>query len=517
MAGPHAFVGGRILTMDPWRVTAEVVVIEKGRIAAVGERALLAAYPGARREDLIGRALLPGFIDAHNHLSIAALHPLWADLSRTCTREELARALAAQAAREPEARWVRGAGWDEAAGGLVPDRHALDALGLDRPVIVVHYSLHQCVVSSQALDELGIGRTTPDPPGGTIERGPDGEPTGLLVERAWSEAHARSLAAYRDPARWGGLIAARARALVADGITCVHDAACPPSAESVYRTLAGAGALPISVLMMPHGEALLTAPSAARLEGPLTGEGDERLRVGPIKLFADGGIAPALDVTIQGQRARYGVCFADLAEHALHAVRRGFRVAVHAMGNAGLAAALEAFARAARLGPDHDHRFRIEHGTLASRAQLAEMAALGAIAVVQPGFLHHMGRLVENFPLEQEIWLPFGEMARAGLRLAGSSDDPCAFHEPLRTSTYGATRRTGSGGVLGAEQALGYEEWLRAYTAGAAYAGGQEDERGSITPGKRADLVVVEGDLDAEHPPRVVQTWVAGERVYAAP
>ena len=264
----------------------------------------------------------------------------------------------------------------------------------------------------------------------------------------------------------------------------MHDAACPPSAESVYRTLAGAGALPISVLMMPHGEALLTAPSAARLEGPLTGEGDERLRVGPIKLFADGGIAPALDVTIQGQRARYGVCFADLAEHALHAVRRGFRVAVHAMGNAGLAAALEAFARAARLGPDHDHRFRIEHGTLASRAQLAEMAALGAIAVVQPGFLHHMGRLVENFPLEQEIWLPFGEMARAGLRLAGSSDDPCAFHEPLRTSTYGATRRTGSGGVLGAEQALGYEDWLRAYTAGAAYAGGQEEERGSITAGK---------------------------------
>jgi len=179
--------------MDPWRVTAEVVVIEKGRIAAVGERALLAAYPGARREDLIGRALLPGFIDAHNHLSIAALHPLWADLSRTCTREELARALAAQAAREPEARWVRGAGWDEAAGGLVPDRHALDALGLDRPVIVVHYSLHQCVVSSQALDELGIGRTTPDPPGGTIERGPDGEPTGL-PRRARLERGARALA-----------------------------------------------------------------------------------------------------------------------------------------------------------------------------------------------------------------------------------------------------------------------------------------------------------------------------------
>src|SRR5207247_849069 len=95
---------------------------------------------------------------------------------------------------------------------------------------------HQCVVSSQALDELGIGRTTPDPPGGTIERGPDGEPTGLLVERAWIEAHARSLADYRDPARWGELIAARARALLADGITCVHDAAAFASPSMPWAT-----------------------------------------------------------------------------------------------------------------------------------------------------------------------------------------------------------------------------------------------------------------------------------------
>src|SRR2546427_12411275 len=108
--------------MDPWRATPEVVVVEKGRIVAVGERALLVAYPGARREDLTGRTLLPGFIDAHNHLSIAALHPLWADLSRACTQEELARALAGQASREPQARWVRGAGWDETAAGLRPGR-----------------------------------------------------------------------------------------------------------------------------------------------------------------------------------------------------------------------------------------------------------------------------------------------------------------------------------------------------------------------------------------------------------
>jgi predicted amidohydrolase YtcJ len=107
-------------------------------------------------------------------------------------------------------------------------------------------------------------------------------------------------------------------------------------------------------------------------------------------------------------------------------------------------------------------------------------------------------------------------MQRVGIMLAASSDDPCAFHEPLRTSAHGATRRTASGGVLGPEQAVAYEDWLRAYTVGAAYAGGQESERGTLTPGKRADLVVLSGRLNPERPPRVVETWVAGECVYAA-
>ena len=507
----RAFTGGRILTMDGSFPRTEVVVVENGRIAAVGERALLGAYPDAAVEDLGGRTLLPGFIDAHNHLCIAALHPIWADLSTVADKDALQRALREQAEREPEAAWVRGANWNEAATGLVLDRRDLDAIGLDRPVIVAHYTLHQCVVSSRGLDALGIGRTTPDPPGGLIVRDADGQPSGLLVERAWSEAHARSVAAYHDAERWADLFAARARVLLQDGITCVHDAACSPSAESVYRTMAAAKALPISVLVMPHAEAILMTPPAERLEGPRTGEGDEWLRVGPVKLFADGGIAPAMDVSIAGQRTSFGVQFEDVGEQVSRAVAHGFGVAVHAIGNAGLAAALDAFARVERRR-DLDYRFRIEHACLASAPQIREMASLGMIGVVQPGFLCHVGQAVEAVPFDEEIWLPFGDMVRAGIPLAASSDDPCAFYEPLRTSSHGATRRTGSGGVLGPEQALGYEEWLRAYTIGAAYAGGQEGERGSLTPGKRADMVVLEGPLDPEHPPRVAQTWVAGKK-----
>lgn len=514
-ASAQAFTGGRIVTMDSAAPAPEVVIVDRGRIAAVGGRDLLEAYPGATIRDLGGRMLVPGFIDAHNHLSIAALHPLWADLSDAGDIASLQQALAEQAAREPAAEWVRGANWNETTAGLVFDRRDLDALGLDRPIVVAHYTLHQCVVSSQALELLGIGRTTPDPAGGIIVRDGDGEPSGLLVERAWSEAHARSMAAYHDRDRWASLFADRARVLLREGITCVHDAACAPAAESVYRRMAAAGTLPISVLVMPHPAAMLMAPSAARLDGPCTGEGDEQLRIGPIKLFADGGIAPALDVSIGGQRSVFGLAFADLADQVERVAARGFGVAVHAIGNVGVAAALAAFARVERRR-DRDYRFRVEHACLASGAQIADMAALGVVGVVQPGFLWHVGQAVEGVPYDDDIWLPFGDMARAGVRLAASSDDPCAFYEPVRTAAYGATRRTRSGGVLGPEQALGYEEWLRAYTIGAAYAGGQEHERGSLTPGKRADLVVLEGTLDPAAPPRVAETWVGGRRVYAA-
>jgi hypothetical protein len=508
------FLGGRILTHDPSHPAPEALLVEGGRIAALGSRELARAHPAAEIVDLRGATLAPGFIDAHNHLSIAALHPLWADLSAVRDLDEMAAALRQQARHEPKAGWVRGCGWNELTHGLLLDRRALDDLGLDRPVIVAHYTLHQCAVNSRGLDELGIGRTTPDPPGGLLGREDDGSPNGVLVERAWSQAHARSLASYRDPERFADLFEARMRLLLRDGITAVHDAACSPAAEEIYRALHRQGRLRLSVLMMPHAEGILSRLDRARLDGPPTGEGDEGLRVGAVKLFADGGAAPAIQLG-GAHGERFGIEFPGLAEDVRQVLERGFRVAVHAIGNVGLAAALDAFARAARVRRDGDHRLRIEHACLASRRQIADMAALGAVGVVQPGFVDHVGQMVEGLRTTEEIWLPFGELQRAGVPLAASSDDPCAFHQPLRTSSHGATRRTRSGAVLGPEQALGYEEWLRLYSAGAAYAGGQEHERGTLTPGKRADLVVLSGSLDPDHPPLVAETWVAGERVFS--
>ena len=479
------------------------------------------ATPGSPRAsrtrqvvDLAGRTLSPAFIDAHNHLSVSALQPVWGDASEIRGPAELAAAVRAEGERAPESSWIRLAGWDESRTGFSPTRSDLDAAGVDRPVVVTHYSLHQCVVSSSALDALGIGRATPDPPGGEILRDPSGEPSGLLLERAWSEAHARSMAAYGDPDRWSEHVAARARELWRDGITAIHDAACSPEAEDVYAGLAAQGALPVSVVAMPHPAAILQNEHSARLDGPPTGEGDETLRIGAMKLFADGGIAIALDTTIGGRPLRFGILMDDLERCALAAVERGFRIAIHAIGNVGVEHALGAFdAARARLG-DRDHRFRLEHAGVTRSAQWRRLAELDAIAVVQPGFVEHVGRQSEGVRFDDDHWLAFAGLADVGVTLAGSSDEPCAPAAPLWCVALGASRTTSTGIRFEPEQSVALDAWLEAYTVGAALAGGQEHERGRIVPGLVADLVV----LDRSGPiPQVSETWRAGERVYAAP
>lgn len=504
------FRGGPIRTMDTRQPSAEVVVASTGRILEVGPAALADRHRGATVVDLAGRTLIPAFIDAHDHLSIAALQPRWGDASALVDRAQLVEAIRAQAAAEPEAAWIRLHGWDEAVTGFEPTREDLDAAGVDRPVVLAHSSLHQCVASSAALDALGIGRTTKDPAGGEIGRRAGGEPDGRLVERAWSEAHARSLAAYADPDRWAEHIAAHARTLWAEGITAVHDAACAPAAEEVYRTMAAAGTLPVSVVALPHPAALLSTDLGERLDGPPTGEGDERLRVGPVKVFADGGVAIALDAAIGGHRIRLGITMDDLDEAACRAVDRGFGVAVHAIGNVGVDRALDALELASRRIRSAA-LLRVEHATVTRPSHWRRMADLGAVAVVQPGFVEHIGHQSHGVGFDDDHWLAFAGLLDAGVVLAGSSDAPCAPRPPLWGAGLGASRTTSSGIRLDVDQAVGLDAWLHAYTAGAAQAGGQEHERGRIAPGLVADLVVL--DLAAEVPV-VAETWRAGQLVH---
>jgi predicted amidohydrolase YtcJ len=485
---------------------AEVLVVDGGLVVDVGGRELLARWADAEVVDLGDRTVVPGLIDAHNHLSIAALQPLWVDATDVHSAEELGRRLRTAAEVADDAGgWVRAHGWHDDRVPLT--RFELDEIGPDRPVVVTHFSLHQCLVNSRALDVLGISESTPAPVGGEHRRGAEGRLDGYLIERAWGVAHARSIAAYLDPDRWGELFARRAATLLRYGITAVHDAACSPEAEAVYRQLARDGALPISVLVNPHPSELLSGLDRDRLDGPPTGEGDHRLRVGPVKLFADGGSHPAVHARVRGREAVLGLSFPSVADQVEAAAERGFGVSVHVMGNVVLDDVLDAFERVVDRAPV----LRIEHATMAAPRHIRRMAELGVVAVVQPGFVPLLGGIAIDL-VDAEL-MPFRSLVDAGVTVAASSDDPCDPRglAPLVASTYGASRLLPSGDVVGAEQAVDQVTWLGAYTRGAAAAGVQGAERGALRPGSRADLVVLDGDVGGDPPPAVVQTWVGGE------
>jgi len=508
------FRGGPILTMGPTG-PAEALVVRDGRIEAVGERAIsdAAVAQGADVVELDGRTLVPGFIDAHCHLSVTALEAEWLDCTGLDDEVGLAAGLAELARSRPHVEWLRACRWDEATG-LQPTRSLLDEVGGDRPVLVVHHTLHQAVANSAALDRLGIGHSSSDVDG--VERSPDGEATGLLTERAFGRAHSASVATFSDPEQVEALLVARGRALHRHGITAVHDAAVDTAAEDRYRALASRGELPVSVLAMPAATPFLSNDLGRRLDGPVTGDGDEWFRTGPVKCFADGGVEPAIDVHHRGHRVAFGRRFDDLRATVVEATRRGFRVAVHAMGNVGIESALDAFTDAARLRPGGDHRFRLEHAGLASASLARRAARLGSVGVVQPGFVEHVGRSTAGFDPDDATWLPFATLAEAGVPIAGSSDDPCGPVDPLQCAWLGERRRTGTGIPVTPAESVPVADWLRAYTAGAAFAGGQEHERGSLRPGLRADLVELAPTSTGAAPFRGTATWIDGRRGFGA-
>lgn len=515
------FTNGTVLTMDPENPVAETIIIEDRKIACVGDRSLPGKYPGAEVHDLGGRILIPAFIDSHNHLSsFACFLPEWKNLIGIRTRDAIFSAMAEQHKRQPGTGWLVGFGWfDAQCGGNDLTRADLDTCYPARPVVLIQTTFHKSVVNSRALDLLGIGPSTPEPRCGIIQRDPQGVPTGILIEQAQAPVFREVMAA--DTKRLADLIEARARELLPLGITAVHDPGVTPAAEAAYGLLHKDGRLPVSVLMMPHGATVLDNEIGARLTGPVTGAGDEQLRTGPVKLFADGATAEtvAFAMKMQGRMIKSGKYRDDFSEVLGAATRLGFQTCVHSFGNATTDAVLDAYEAAAKGAPaGFVIRPRLEHVTLLSDIQITRLAGMKGCVSVQPQFLVR-GEGMKRAPLDEGTWFAYSDLARAGVVVAASSDDPGGFmdaRDPIRCSAMGATMSKGDGVTIFPDQVMPFEEWLRMYTANGAWAGGQENERGMLKEGLVADLVILEGDLDPAHPPRVVETWRNGKQVYRA-
>lgn len=501
-AEPLALINGRIHTLDPERPRARAVLLQDGRVAAVGDDAdvLRRRPPGCRVIDLEGRAVTPGLTDAHCHLLQYGFTLLAVDLYGVASLDEMLRRTAEAAAGTPPGQWVVGRGWDQdrLAEGRWPTRRDLDLAVPDRPVLLRRVCGHAAVANSRALQLAGIDEGTPDPPGGRIEREADGRtPSGVLHEAAIRLVD-RVIPPPDRAARRRALEAAVRRAHAA-GLVGVHtqDVWDPGQIQEIldlYREVRDQG-LPLRVYLLVGHRALEELLAL----GLKTGDGDDFVRIGPVKLFADGSLGArtaALSEPYADDPGNRGMLVhepAELAALARRATEGGCQVAIHAIGDRAADAALDAFEQAAGGGSAAARRFRLIHCQVMRPEQWERMRRLGVIADIQPRFAATDQRWVERRLGRSRLEGAYAwrSLAEAGLVICAGSDAPVEPIEPA-LGLDAAVHRTGDdglppGGWLPAQRVAPVEA-LGWFTRGAAYAAFAEHEAGRLAPGFRADL-----------------------------
>jgi predicted amidohydrolase YtcJ len=553
-----AIVGGRIHCMDARGGVVDALAFREGAIRAIGDRDSVLAEAGenATVVDVGGALVLPGFVDAHHHVSVSALYGGLQRLTppRVHDIRSFQEALAEASRRLAPGRWLVAMDWDEQllAERRPPTRAELDDAVGDRPLFALHYSCHRALANSRALEAAQIGRDTPDPSGGVIARGRRGLPSGLLIERGMSrvEAMARTDLLARDVEGYLERMAHHYRSLVSVGITSVADTAVPLDLLPLYRDCARRGdvLVPTSVCLT-SANGYLEEPWDL-LDAPKTGEEIGPLTIGPVKLVFDGapvcsmclGWWQFLRVAVRtcllamelgslapirtsmsvkprfGRKVRSGVAIyrAEEADRVVSAlVERGFAVATHAVGNEAARIALDAYAA---VGPSiHDAGpARLEHGSFLDRGLVARVADLGVTVVAQPSMLampsYASAPSVPGMP-----FFALRTLLDAGVRVAGSSDYPVVGFDPLDGVRAAVSRATLDGRIVDGAERVTVLEAIAMFTRDAAAACGSLSRTGTLEVGKRADFVVLDGELDDLASLRVRETVVAGATLFRRP
>jgi predicted amidohydrolase YtcJ len=533
-----ALVNANVLTMDPARPRASAVVVAGGRITALDE----VPAGTAHLVDLRGATVLPGFHDAHNHMTGFGMSLGEVDLRSDAagTLDELYAAIARRAETTAPGEWVVGSGYDQNKLGGHPHRDALDRAAPGRRVWLRHTSGHMCVVNGVVLADLGVDAAATEIPGGRVATEDGGRPTGLLEERA--QLLVGSLVYPYPLAELADAIARAAAEYLKEGVTSCTEAgigggwvAHSPAELAAYQLARDQGRLGVRVELMTAGEVLHPLGAHAGDDRPLgldlgitSGFGDEWLRLGATKIFADGSLvgrtAAMNDPYAGSDQAGYlQADAADLQALIIAAHRSGWQVATHAIGDRAIDVVLDAYEQALERYPRRDPRHRIEHFAVVGPKQLARAAALGVIAVPQGRFASELGDgMLAAVGRDRHAWLyRLRSLLEAGMVLPGSSDRPVVAGAPLLGIHDMVNRQTSSGAPFNPDEAITARQALRAWTWGSAYASRQEHVKGSITPGMLADLVVLSEDPTAVAPERiagleVLATIVGGEIRYGS-
>jgi predicted amidohydrolase YtcJ len=527
--------GGKVWTVDRGRPEAEAVAVVGDRIVAVGSDAEVGRWvgPGTKVIDLHGRRVVPGFYDSHVHLLGSGQRLSEVALKDCADEAEFGRRLKEFHAKLPRDRWMLGGEWDHdrAFAGKLPDAALIDRYVPDRPVFLRRYDGHMGVVNSLVLRQAGITAATPDPPGGVIYRKPGTqEPTGLLRDNAMG------LVERLIPAPSDAEIAEAVRAALAEarryGVTSVQDmdgsdAATRQKLFRLYQKLARDGQMTLRVdLRWP----IAAWQELARL-GLEANYGNDWVRIGGLKGFMDGSLGSSTAkmyepfVNEQGSTGVFVTPREKMREYVLAADRAGLSVAVHAIGDRANAELLDIFAEARRVNGPRDRRFRIEHAQHLRPQDYRRFAELGVIASMQPYHAIDDGRWAEGRigPVRCASSYANRSLLDAGAKLAFGSDWSVAPIDAIGGIDAAVNRRTLDGKHPEGwypEQRVTVEQAVEAYTLGSAYAGFQEKDRGTLTPGKLADLVVLSRDIlapaerDRIAETKVLLTVVGGKVVY---
>ena len=523
-----------IYTVDRQHPKAEAVAVIGDRIIAVGSRAAIDAWrgPATRVIDAHGKLLLPGFNDSHVHFTDGGANLAAVQLNDAASAEEFKRRIARQAASTAKGAWILGGDWDETkwSPARLPTAALIDDVTRDVPVFVSRYDGHQGLANSAAMRLAGITAGTADVPGGVIVRDASGAPTGIFKDAAEDliykaippPSHEQRLAAVRRALTYAASL----------GVTSVQHMAADYADVAVYSELLEKGELTTRIYCAP----LETGWQDQAKVGLRRDWGSSYLRLGAVKGFADGSIGSrtaALFEPFSDEPDNRGILSAEMQppeamrERLTKADAAGLQLRVHAIGDRAISMILDIFEAIEKADGYHDQRMTIEHAQHVAPKDFERFARLHVIASMQPYHAIDDGRWVEarighERARTSYAWRSFLDH---GVTLAFGTDWDVAPLDPLLGLYAAVTRATLDGrnpqGWI-PEQKITLAEAVEAYTLGSAFAEFEENEKGSITPGKLADMVVLSGDIFAMPPEairnvKVETTMVGGRIVYRSP
>jgi len=501
--------GGAIMTMDPTRPSATAVAMRGGRIVAVGGDGDVSSWRGGKTRVLAlgGKSVTPGLTDAHAHLSGLGGALESVSLRGAKSAAEAAARAGEASAKLPTGEWLEGRGWDQ---NLWPDKkfpshEVLDRAVGDRPTALRRVDGHAMWVSGKALALAGIDRSTADPKGGRILRDANGKATGVLIDKAMDLVE--NVIPRPSAEVLTRRIVAAARTAVAAGLTGVHEMGIGDDVVDVYRKLADEDRLPLRVYAFLDGSPAAAASLAQRV-AEVDRDGTQVFVLRGIKLYADGALGSRgarLRAPYSDDPSHQGLWLTapdDLKGAVLATVRAGWQPAIHAIGDAGVGAVLDAYQAAEEAHPNADLRLRVEHAQIVAPVDLPRFAKLGIIASMQPTHATSDMPWAEARVGPQRIGGGYAwhTLVASGAHVAFGSDFPVEEVSPLLGIYAATTRQDPSGQPRGgwrAQERVSLEQAVRSFTVEAAYAGFAEQARGMVKEGMVADVTVFDRRLES--------------------